>query len=360
MVTDKQLALLMPHLPASKRALYLPALNAAMQEFGINTRTRTCAFLANLAVESIELTTWGENLNYSPEGLMRVFKKYFPNVTLARFYAHKPEQIANRVYANRGGNGPESSGDGWKYRGGGPIQTTLKDNYVRTGIHLNLPLRDNPDLLRMPERDPAPGLRAASFFFSDNRLNRISDLLKGKWDRDEEQTFKSICKIINGGYNGLPERVQYYKRALAVISDTTTVGVPVPAGTTKPRIEPPTPPPSVAQTPSAQSAPTPEAQTVKEQMKETQSIDALVEMGASDQAKGIFQSLWARTGGRVVTFFTWLGAAVKAGDVAVILGLIVVIAGVALYLYVKRRAIARIFHIVMQKVEAKFGKSKED
>src|SRR4051812_47110415 len=110
---------IMPNLPAVKRAAYLQPLNEAMREYDITNEARAAAFLANLAEESRELNAFTENLNYTASGLLKTFKHYF-TPALAASYAHQPERIANRVYANRLGNGDEASGDGWGYRGRSP------------------------------------------------------------------------------------------------------------------------------------------------------------------------------------------------------------------------------------------------
>ena len=105
------------------------------------------AFCAQLAHESGQLQRWTENLSYRWERLRQVFPKYFPSDAEARPFDRKPERIANRVYANRMGNGPEASGDGWRYRGRGPIQLTRTDNYRACGQGIGVDLVDDPDLL---------------------------------------------------------------------------------------------------------------------------------------------------------------------------------------------------------------------
>src|SRR5882762_15286 len=115
-ISIDNLRAIMPALSYARATQYISPLNSALEEFKINTKLRVSAFLAQLAEESQELQTWQENLNYSASGLLKTFKKYF-NASNAASYAHQPERIANRVYANRGGNGNEASGDGWKHRG---------------------------------------------------------------------------------------------------------------------------------------------------------------------------------------------------------------------------------------------------
>lgn len=133
-----------------------------------------------------------ENLNYNSAGLLRVFSKYF-NSSNIQYYIHKPERIASRVYANRMGNGPELSGDGWKYRGRGYIQLTGKDNYRLYGSILELDLVHNPDLLLTPD---IAFKCAYQFFVTNNILNNISCV--------------KVTRVINGGLTGYDSRQKLY------------------------------------------------------------------------------------------------------------------------------------------------------
>jgi putative chitinase len=134
----------------------IPALDAAMQRFQIDAPARRAAFLAQLAHESGQLQRWTENLNYGWQGLLKTFSKYFRTEAEARNLERKPERIANRVYGGRMGNGDEASGDGWRYRGRGPIQLTGKDNYRICGTAIGV------DLLRGCENFPRPHPRAGA------------------------------------------------------------------------------------------------------------------------------------------------------------------------------------------------------
>lgn len=183
------------------------ALDAAMRRFEIDTPARMAAFSAQLAHESGQLQRWAENLSYRWERLRQVFPKYFPSDEAARPFDRKPERIANRVYANRMGNGPESSGDGWRYRGRGPIQLTGRDNYRACGQGIGVNLADDPDLLTAP----GPGCLAAAWFWARNGLNALADA----------GDFVTITRRINGGLNGLAERREFWERAKAAF------GVPV-------------------------------------------------------------------------------------------------------------------------------------
>lgn len=185
-------------MPKANAPVWAPALEAAMGEFDISTPPRAAAFLAQLAHESSELTRLSENLNYSVEGLLKTWPKRFNPLTALKV-ARNPEAIANVVYANRNGNGDEASGDGWKYRGRGPIQLTGRGNYVKAGDALGQPLEANPDSVIAP----MVGSRVAAWFWDNRKLNALADA----------RQFLSITKAINGGTNGLDERERYYRVA---------------------------------------------------------------------------------------------------------------------------------------------------
>ena len=154
-------------------------------------------FFGQCAHESGNFKVFSENLNYSADGLTKIFKKYFPTTASTNGYARKPEKIANKVYANRMGNGPESSGDGWKYRGRGPIQLTGKDNYTAFANHIGRPdVLTNPDIVATEL-----AFESAIFFFQKNGLFAIAD--KGVTDA----VITQITKRVNGGTHGLDDRI---------------------------------------------------------------------------------------------------------------------------------------------------------
>jgi putative chitinase len=166
---------------------------------------RRAAFIAQCAHESGCFRTLVENLNYSQEGLRKVFGKYFPDDATAAKYARNPEAIANRVYANRMGNGDEASGEGWKYRGRGLIQLTGKDNYTRCGKAIGADLViANPDYLLTIEG----AVKSALWFWTANKINTFAD----------KEDLVGMTKKINGGTHGLQERTEFYHRVLSVIS----------------------------------------------------------------------------------------------------------------------------------------------
>lgn len=217
MITDDSLKQIMPRLPDAKRVTVLPSLQSAMNEFAVNTPKREAAFLAQIAHESGELTIFSENLNYSAKGLMATWPKRFPDLATAQKYERNPEKLANNVYANRIGNGSEASGDGWKFRGRGPIQITGRENYQKYGSRLNVDLLNNADRAATPE----VGFRVAGLYWKENGLNELADA----------EMFETITKRINGGLKGLDERLKYYTRAKQVL------GVPASRGIMEPESE---------------------------------------------------------------------------------------------------------------------------
>jgi len=170
------------------------------KKFNITTNLRLAHFLAQCAHESGNFNAVIENLNYSVKGLETTFGKYFPS-NLEESYAKKPKKIASRVYADRMGNGNEASGDGWKYRGRGYIQLTGKSNYMKFAQFIGEDCVSNPDLVvtKYP-------LASAGFFFESNKLWSICD----RGSSDEVVT--SVTKRINGGINGLSERLEKFKK----------------------------------------------------------------------------------------------------------------------------------------------------
>lgn len=183
------------------------ALSKLLPEYGIDTPERIAAFIAQCAHESGEFSTLKENLNYRWETLRKLFPKYFPTDELARAYASKPnkqEAIANRIYANRMGNGPEESGDGFRYRGRGLIQLTGKENYSWFAASLEITVEEAADYLETFEG----AVQSACWYWESNNLNRFADVGE----------IKGLTRAINGGYIGLEDRIKHYKHALEVIN----------------------------------------------------------------------------------------------------------------------------------------------
>ena len=190
-MTPEQIAEAIPSAPDANVEHFAPALIAACEEFDINTPQRQAAFLAQVAVESGGLKRVAENLNYKASGLLRVFPSHFSDDE-ADDYAGQPERIANRVYADRMGNGDEASGDGWAFKGRGLIQLTGRSNYHACGEALGVDLTERPDYLESAEG----AARSAAWYWSKHGLNALADA--GDIDR--------ISRKINGGDNGIDER----------------------------------------------------------------------------------------------------------------------------------------------------------
>lgn len=196
----EKLEMILPRISEVDRWLEILTFNMELGD--ITTRERVAMFLAQTSHESAGYTRFKENLNYSADGLLRTFGKYF-TPELAQKYARKPEMIANRVYANRMGNGPESSGDGWKFSGRGAIQITGKNNYSALAKFLEMDLDQCVHYLTLPEG----AVHSAVWYWSVNGLNRLSD------SRD----IVRVTRVINGGRIGLEERTEDYKRIFNIL-----------------------------------------------------------------------------------------------------------------------------------------------
>lgn len=182
------------------------ALNHELHKAGINTKLRIAAFLAQCGHESSDFNRMEENLNYSAKRLRQVFPKHFPNDQLAEKYAGKPDLIANKVYANRMGNGDEESGDGYRYKGRGIIMLTGKEMYNRFSNYINMEKKilQSPELLCTPEY----AVKSSTWFWSVYKdLNKFAD----------KSDMITITKYINGGDHGIEDRVKRYKKALSVL-----------------------------------------------------------------------------------------------------------------------------------------------
>jgi len=210
MITKQTLLSIDP--AASKSQLDLDDLVASLNdhfgkltdESGFSTPKRQAAFLAQCAVESQHFQRLVENLNYSAAGLRSVFPEYFPDETLANLYANQPEKIANFVYSSKLGNGPESSGDGWKYKGRGLIQLTGKWSYDHCGTAIGFNLSAHPEYLESIEG----AVVSAIWFWNFKGLNAYID----------KDNFVGLTKQINPGLMALDAREQYYKTALEVLT----------------------------------------------------------------------------------------------------------------------------------------------
>jgi putative chitinase len=199
--TEAKLAQLIPgnqHVP-----YWYAALCQILPDYEINTIPRVSAFVAQCAHESGNFRLLKENLNYKAESLMRVWPSRFTNIDIARQYAQQPEKIANKVYADRMGNGSESSGDGWRYAGKGLIQLTGKDNYSRFAESIETPVEEVAEYLQTFEG----AVQSACWFWEVNNLNQWADA----------GDILTLTKRINGGTIGLDDRIKHYQHALHVL-----------------------------------------------------------------------------------------------------------------------------------------------
>jgi putative chitinase len=210
---------------------WLAPMQAACDKFGIDTPEGVASFLANVGVESSSLRVLVENLNYSATGLANTWPNRYavdphvshkiPNAT-AYMIERQPVVIANNVYANRMGNGPESSGDGWKYRGQGPIQLTGHDNILKFFAAVGLPLTSDPAVLQEPQQ----GAMSAAFFYTT-----LSNALACS-----AKSFDDTVKAVNGqgpcAANQGDLRRKLYEAALPLAQALVVKPAPTPKKTT--------------------------------------------------------------------------------------------------------------------------------
>jgi putative chitinase len=204
MITVELLQKLCPKTKVDVLKRYAESIHETAEYYDMyKNKKRAAAFVAQIAHESGGFNFVKENLNYSAKGLMGTFKKYFPNEALAKQYERQPEKIANRVYANRMGNGDEASGDGYKYCGRGLIQLTGKQNYTKFAADLGISVDETVKYLETPEG----AVSSAGWFWDQNNLNQ--------WcDKDD---FVTLTKRINGGTIGLEDRKHHYEIALKLL-----------------------------------------------------------------------------------------------------------------------------------------------
>lgn len=202
LITAEQLSACMPR--CQEPEVWAPLLDEKLFTIGVVEPEHIAAFIAQTGHESVNFNVLEENLNYSADGLRRIFGKYFRDVT-PEAYARNPRKIASRVYANRMGNGSESTGDGWRFRGRGILQVTGRFNYEKCSSYIfndRMVLLDDPDMLLEKEY----ALMSAIWFWDVNQLKDI-------------RSFTDLTKRINGGTHGIEDRILRYKRALKVLTN---------------------------------------------------------------------------------------------------------------------------------------------
>ena len=204
MITIDILQQLCPKTKKSVLELYAVPLHEVAEYYDMYVNmNRAAAFVAQTAHESGGFNFVKENLNYGAKGLATTFKKYFPTETDAKPYERQPEKIANRVYANRMGNGNEASGDGYRFCGRGLIQLTGRNNYTKFAADLGISVEDTVAYLETP----AGAVSSAGWFWDQNNLNQYCD----------SNDFVTLTKRINGGTIGLEDRQHHYQLALKLL-----------------------------------------------------------------------------------------------------------------------------------------------
>jgi len=200
-LTKEQLKQLLPKNPYIDN--WHKALSQLLPDYEINTPQRIASFIAQCAHESGNFVFLTENLNYKAESLMKTFPKYFKDLATAKAYEKQPQKIANKIYADRMGNGNEASGDGWKYRGRGLIQLTGKTNYTWFAASLEI----SPEEAAKYTQTFEGAAQSACWFWETNKLNQYADT----------GDILTMTKRINGGTIGLEDRKKHYAHALHVL-----------------------------------------------------------------------------------------------------------------------------------------------
>ena len=182
---------------------WVEPLNETFEKFGISTPKQQAAFIGQCSHECGNFTKLEEGLSYAADRLMKIWPRRFPNMEIAQRYARNPKALANNVYANRMGNRDEASGDGYRFRGRGCIQTTGHSAYFHAGQALGVDFVMQPDLVTMPKY----AALTAGFFWDTHKLNAFAD----------SQDYVTMTKRINGGTIGLDDRKAHIAHALAVL-----------------------------------------------------------------------------------------------------------------------------------------------
>jgi putative chitinase len=200
-LSKEQLAQLIPNNPYV--FYWHHTMERCLPDYDINTSLRIAMFMAQCIHESGGFKFLKENLNYRAASLMKVWPKYFPTMEIAQKYANKQEMIANRAYGNRMGNGPEHTGDGWKFCGRGLIQLTGRDNYQAFADSIGTDIEEIPAFLQTFEG----AVQSACWFWETNNLNIWAD----------NGDVLTVTKKINGGTIGLEDRIKHFEHALHVM-----------------------------------------------------------------------------------------------------------------------------------------------
>ncbi len=204
MIAGDDFARFAPRLAAGDAARWAALLSAQAQASGIDTPRRIAHWMAQMSVECAGFTRLVEDLDYSAQALTAIWPGRF-GPALARTVERDPERIANLAYAGRFGNGDAASGDGWRFRGRGPLMRTFRDGYATAARDTGLDLLANPDLLETPDA----GARDAAAFWTRRRINPLADA----------DDLAAVTRAVNGGLTGLGQRREALNRARAIWSD---------------------------------------------------------------------------------------------------------------------------------------------
>jgi putative chitinase len=178
--------------------------NETFERWGISTVRQKAGFIGQCGHECANFTKLEENLNYSAQGLMKIWPRRFPTLEVAQPYHRQPQKIANKVYANRMGNRDEASGDGWRFRGSGWLQLTGHSNFFHAGKAIGEDFVMKPELVRTPKY----AALTAGWFWATHGCNPLAEA--GDWT--------ALTKRINGGTIGLEDRVKHIREAINVLS----------------------------------------------------------------------------------------------------------------------------------------------
>ena len=226
MLTREAIARLFPRSRAEIRGELFDSQGDHFARFEItNTKRRLAYFLAQAAEESGGFTVFEEKLSYTAQRLVQVWPGRFPTIAAAAPYARNPQRLANKVYGGRMGNGPEASGDGWRFRGRGPIQLTGRSNYAAIGAFIGLDLINDPDQALEPDHM----MLVQAGYWAKNDLNRFADA----------SDFRGLTRAINGGYTNMGLREEWLRKVQAEMAKPGSVTDGLVAGQESPVPPPP-------------------------------------------------------------------------------------------------------------------------
>jgi putative chitinase len=321
LVSVDELRKLMPKLSLAKAGEYAPLLSVSMREFGVVSKKHRCSYLSQLAVESLQLTRWVENLNYSAHRLTQVWPGRFPSIAAAAPYAMNPQALAEKVYGGRMGN--TKAGDGWKYRGRFPIQATGGDMYRKAAKALKVTeLATDPDTCL---DDKLIGFRVSAWIFAvEKGCNRLAEDLRLDGSAHDRAIQIEICERINGGHHGLSDRLNYFRIAKQVLHNDDDQDPSSPQS--------PVAPPAIRPAESVHEQESAEGQAASPAIVSAEpESDLLGAAVKSEVVKKAAPKLWPRLSGLGVYHFTLYQTNQIIGNILIV----IVLAGVGCLVYWK-------------------------